>query len=94
MPAPERKASLSAFTLNNVIYSGLVYDSLEASNTLVQLPEVLELRSLSLAGGGSEVQFDAPLGSTEQSGTLELHSTRLNSTLLFTITPLGQITYE
>lgn len=76
------------------LFDGTVYDPLAASNFEVILPEILTLSGVTLQGAGTEVIFDSPLGTTEEYGTFVLSSSRTNQTLLFTITPLGHVSYE
>lgn len=77
-----------------VLFEGTGYDPLASTNFEVLLPEVLSIGSVSLQGAGSDLIFDAPLGTTEEYGTFVLTSSRTDQTLLFTITPLGHVSYE
>lgn len=76
------------------IFSGASYDALESSNFVVTLPDILTFEALALNGAGSDVIFDSPLGTTEEYGTLSLTSSRTGQSMLFTISPLGQVSYE
>lgn len=77
-----------------VLFNTAPYASNDSSNFTVSLPDVLRLQSVVLQGGGSEVIFDAPLGGTDEYGAFELYSQRTDQTLVFTLTALGQISYE
>lgn len=77
-----------------VLFEGTSYDPLASTNFEIVLPTVLTISSVSLQGGGKELIFDSPLGTTDQYGTFVLNSSRTDQTLLFTITPLGHVSYE
>lgn len=77
-----------------VLFNAAPYNAAESSNFEVVLPEILSLQSVVLQGGGSEVIFDVPMGDTDEYGSFELYSERTDQTLLFTISPLGQVSYE
>ncbi|MHB1118281.1 MAG: pilus assembly FimT family protein [Minisyncoccota bacterium] len=53
-----------------VLYRGSVYTSNDVNNRVVVLDDALEVASVALAGGGSEVLFDQLTGETSQSGTV------------------------
>lgn len=77
-----------------VLFKGSSYDPLASTNFEVLLPTVLTIESVSLQGGGDEVIFDSPLGTTDEYGTFILNSSRTDQSLLFTITSLGHVSYE
>lgn len=53
-----------------VLYRGATYSSSDVNNKSVALDSALEVSSIILAGGGTEVLFDKLTGKTSQSGSV------------------------
>lgn len=76
------------------LFTGTSYGVSDPGNFVVTLPDILTIGSVILQGAGSDVVFDAPLGSTDEFGTLELSSSRTGQTIIFIISALGHVSYE
>lgn len=55
-----------------VYFAGTAYDSGAATNIVYALNPILEIGSVTLAGGGNDVLFNRLSGGTNQSGTFEI----------------------
>lgn len=53
-----------------VLYRGATYSSSDVNNKAVVLDSALEVSSIALVGGGTEVLFDKLTGKTSQSGSV------------------------
>jgi prepilin-type N-terminal cleavage/methylation domain-containing protein len=53
-----------------VLFQGAVYSVSDPNNEIISLDTSLEVSSISLAGGGSEVIFDRLTGKTSENGTI------------------------
>jgi type II secretory pathway pseudopilin PulG len=52
------------------LYRGATYSTLDVNNKVTLLDGVIEISTITLAGGGTDVLFNRLTGSTAQSGTL------------------------
>lgn len=75
------------------LFTGMVYNGVDTSNTFIELPPTIEIQNISLNGGGSTILFNAPHGGTTHYGSLDFFSTSLNQTLTLTIDASGKLDY-
>ena len=71
-----------------VLYRGATYSSTDVNNKVVVLDSALEVVSISLSGGGSDVLFDKLTGKTVQSGSIIIR-VKNDTTKTRTITIVG-----
>ena len=76
-----------------IIFSGAVYDPLDPQNHEIAVPPLIIMRNFSFNGGGTDVIFDPPDGTTDNYGTLDLFSEQLNKNITLNITQIGSINY-
>lgn len=78
-------------TTSYTLFQGTAYDAAATTNEVHTLPAGIEINTISLAGGGSNVIFDSLTGHTSQTGTLQLRLTsNPASTQTITISAEGQ----
>jgi len=81
--------STDAYTL----FDGTSYSVGVSTNTVLELPPTLQIRNISLNGGGSDLIFTPPQGRTSTYGTLDFYSTTLKKTITITLDALGSLHY-
>lgn len=75
-----------------VLFEGTTYDSNAASNEVYPLSDSVEINTITLSGGGSEVVFDRIEGTTGNDGSIEIRSTAdTTQTATVTVLPSGLI---
>lgn len=73
-----------------VFYSGSVYAAGDPLNQEIALPSTVEISSVTLLGGGSDVLFQKLTGETDNSGTIVLHlKSDVSKTKTITIQKIG-----
>lgn len=80
-------------TSSYTVFKSPSYSDSDPENFVVELPTTLSIESIALNGGGSDVIFDSPFGSTLTYGTFVLMSSRINSSKQITINSIGTIQY-
>lgn len=79
-------------TTKAVLFSGATYSTMAPDNRTVLLDRTVEITSISLAGGGTEVLFDPLTGDTEEDGTFVVQAvTSMSGAKTVTITHAGQV---
>jgi len=75
------------------VFSGDSYNPSGADNYAVELPPTIEIRGLSLNGGGSDMLFVSPGGETATYGSFQLYSGQIEKSMTITISQIGTINY-
>lgn len=71
-----------------VLFHGATYNSSDSTNEINILDTALEISSISLTGGGTDVLFDRLTGKTNQDGTITLR-VKSDTSKIRTITIIG-----
>lgn len=76
-----------------VLFEGISYDPNALTNYDVELSPSVSIQNIALNGGGSEIVFSSPKGTTNNYGTFSFFSTETNQSIQITITKIGTIEY-
>ena len=76
-----------------VLFSGASYDPNSLTNYEVELSPAISIQNISLNGGGDEIIFSSPKGTTNNYGTFSFLSTETGQSTKITITNIGTIEY-
>lgn len=80
----------SSYTL----FVGNTYSPAASSNFIVELPSSLHFDTIALNGGGQDIVFEPPRGSTSTHGSFRLTSDTLNQSIFITLSSSGILHYE
>jgi prepilin-type N-terminal cleavage/methylation domain-containing protein len=75
------------------LFSGAVFNEEDNQNKTTQMPETIRIININLNGGGNDIIFSSPQGSTENYGTFEIYSDQIKKTNLIEVTEMGTINY-
>lgn len=75
------------------VFSGDSYNPSDADNFAIELPPTIEIRNISLNGGGSEILFESPGGETSAYGSFQLYSGQINKSLTIVVSQIGTVNY-
>ncbi|MFH1711948.1 MAG: prepilin-type N-terminal cleavage/methylation domain-containing protein [Patescibacteria group bacterium] len=78
-------------TTKAVLFKGISYNASDPDNYEVEIPNSIEISSISLTGGGSDVIFDDEFGNTSTDGLLTISSTNISDTRTININSVGMI---
>ena len=74
------------------MFEGSSYNASDPNNINVQLNNV-QIQNISLNGGGSDLIFVTPYGSTSQNGSFDIQSIHSTDSLTLSIDENGNVTY-
>lgn len=80
-------------TTQYVLFSGSTYSVGSSSNKVMELPETIEIQNINLSGGGQDIVFESPGGTTTNFGTFDIVAPSTGQFMTLTITSLGSISY-
>lgn len=74
-------------------FIGSIYDLNDTQNYVTVLPETISIENINLSGGGADIIFTGPDGTTNNSGSFQLVSSQINKTITINIAQIGAINY-
>lgn len=74
-----------------VTFTGDNYNPLAVNNLETTLPQAINIQNINLNGGGSDIVFTKPSGTTNTYGSFDLVSD--SKTITINISPIGSINY-
>ncbi len=86
----------NAVKLGNSSYTKFIGENFSpdgGNNFEVELPPTITITNLNLNGGVDQIVFSSPSGDTQNFGSFDLYSDRINRTITINISQIGQIDY-
>lgn len=76
------------------LFKGTSYDSGDYENEIIDLPEISQINTISLNGGGDNVIFNRVIGDTSYWGTIVIDDKNSDAQATVTISEVGLIEYD
>lgn len=76
-----------------VTFGSTSYEEGNMNNTVLELPPTINIDNINLNGGGTDIIFSGPEGSTSNYGSFTITASQINKSIPITVTSIGQISY-